>query len=63
MSADGWVVDPRPAPLELAAGYEAHRYGTDRDPFLVPVLEKLNAADRDKLVALMGGWPIVPSDD
>lgn len=34
-----------------------------RDPFLVPVLEKLSMADRDKLVALMGGWPIVPSDD
>lgn len=57
---DGWVVDPRPAPPELAEDFTATPY---RDPFMVPILEKLSAADRDTLAALMGAWPIVPSDD
>lgn len=55
-----WSVDPKPSPPELEPTYRAEPY---RDPFLTPILEKLDQADRDKLVALMGGWPIIPSDD
>lgn len=59
MTDEGWVVDPRPSPPELAEDYEAEPY---RDPFLVPVLEKLDHASLKQLAALMGAWPIVPAD-
>ncbi len=55
-----WAPEPREIPEELTDTYQAAPY---RDPFMVPILEKLNTADRDALVALMGGWPIIPNDD
>lgn len=55
-----WDVTPRDVPAELETDYQAAPY---RDPFMTPILERLSNADRDALSALMGGWPIVPSDD
>lgn len=33
-----------------------------RDPFLVPVLEKLDQASLKQLSAILGAWPILPTD-
>lgn len=45
--ADGWAVDPRPAPPELAEDFHAEPY-TDPEPLQardwVPLEEKLDAA-------------------
>lgn len=66
MSPDGWVVTPKDSPAELAEGFEPDRYGTQaplrNDPFLVPVLEKLDQASLETLSRILGGWPI-SSDD
>lgn len=51
----GWQVDPKPSPPELAEGYEPNR-----DPFLVPVIEKLDQASLDVLSRILGGWPVGP---
>lgn len=53
-----WTPEPRPVPQELEPTYRAQPY---RDPLMTPVLEKLSQADRDALIALMGGYPIDPS--
>ena len=55
---NGWVVEPRPAPPELAENYQANPY---RDPFMVTIQEKIGAAKREELMALFGGYPIDPS--
>jgi hypothetical protein len=55
-----WRVEPREVPEALTDTFTAKPY---RDPFLVPILEKLDQASLHQLSALMGGWPIVPSDD
>lgn len=52
-----WTVDPKPVPPELEPEYRAEPY---RDPFMVPVLEKLDAATRDDLLRLLGGYPVAP---
>jgi hypothetical protein len=66
MTDDGWQVEPKPAPPELAEDFEAERFqGSEplrNDPFLVPVLEKLDQASLETLSRILGGWPI-SSDD
>jgi hypothetical protein len=54
----GWVPDIRPTPEALTDTYRANPY---RDPFLVPVLEKLAQSDLETLSRILGGWPI-PDD-
>lgn len=56
--SEGWQVEPKPSPPELEPDYRAEPY---RDPFLVPVLEKLDQASLETLNRLMGGWP-TPGD-
>lgn len=46
-----WVPEPRPVDPALTTEFHA-------EPFLVPVLEKLDAATRDDLLRLLGGWPV-----
>lgn len=50
-----WVREKRPIPDGLEADFRPDPY---RDPFMTPVLEKIDAATRDDLVRLMGGWPV-----
>jgi hypothetical protein len=55
MTDPGWVGEARPVPEALTDTFRAKPY---RDPFLVPVLEKLAQADLDTLSRILGGWPI-----
>lgn len=54
-----WVPDPRPVPEALTDTFTAKPY---RDPFLVPVLEKLDQASLETLSRILGGWPVNPDD-
>lgn len=53
-----WVPDTKPVPDGLEPDFRPEPY---RDPFMVPVLEKLDKATRDDLIRLLGGYPIDPS--
>jgi hypothetical protein len=58
---DDWVGEARPAPAELAEGYEPHRYedGDDwRRGLMESVLKRLDRATLDDLSRVLGGYPI-----
>lgn len=55
MTDPGWVGEARPVPGALTDTFTAKPY---RDPFLVPVLEKLDQASLEKLSRILGGWPV-----
>jgi hypothetical protein len=70
MSDPGWQVEARPVPdmfkaepftPDDEASTDTYRANPYRDPFLVPVLEKLAQSDLETLSRILGGWPI-PDD-
>jgi hypothetical protein len=59
---DGWVVEPREAPPELAEHFPRKDFnGIEAGRDWVTLAEKIGQAKRDELMAIFGGYPIDPS--